>query len=128
MESLAQSVSRLQGVTCVFESHGPRAKHDERVALHLYRIAQEAVNNAIRHGKARKIVICLGAADQAVNLRVSDDGTGISQSTYKNGMGLDIMRYRARLTGGELCVRPREDGGTMVSYSLGLVPNESATV
>jgi signal transduction histidine kinase len=115
LESLAQSVSRLQGITCAFQSNGQGANYDERVALHLYRIAQEAINNAIRHGKARNIVVSLGATGQLMTLCVSDDGAGISQSVSANGMGLAIMRYRARLTNGELSVERRKGGGTMVS-------------
>jgi nitrate/nitrite-specific signal transduction histidine kinase len=53
-----------------------------------------------------------------ITLRVSDDGMGISQSVSTNGMGLAIMRYRARLTGGELSVDRRKEGGTMVSYTF----------
>ncbi len=125
LESLAQSVSRLQGVTCAFQSHGPQANYDERVALHLYRITQEAINNAIRHGKARNIVISLDAAGQLITLRVSDDGMGISQSVSTNGMGLAIMRYRARSTGGELSVDRRKEGGTMVSYTFRPIPQKN---
>jgi len=115
LESLAQSVSRLQGITCAFQANGQGANYDERVALHLYRIAQEAINNAIRHGKARNIMVSLGATGRLMTLCVSDDGAGISQSVSANGMGLAIMRYRARLTNGELSVERREGGGTMVS-------------
>jgi signal transduction histidine kinase len=125
LESLAQSVSRLQGVTCAFQSHGPQTNYDERVAVHLYRITQEAINNAIRHGKARNIVISLDAAGQMITLHVSDDGMGISQSVSTNGMGLAIMRYRARLTGGELSVDRRNEGGTMVSYTFRPIPQEN---
>ncbi len=125
LESLAQSVSRLQGVTCAFQSHGQRANYDERVALHLYRIAQEAINNAIRHGKARNIVISLGATGQLMTLRVSDDGTGISRPVYSNGMGLAIMHYRARLAGGELRVECGKDGGTMVTCTARQIPQNN---
>jgi signal transduction histidine kinase len=115
LESLAQSVSHLHGVSCRFQFHGPPPNCDERAAMHLYRIAQEAINNATRHGKARTIVISLDAAGPWMTLRVLDDGLGISESVSPCGMGLAIMRYRARLSGGELSVARRNNGGTMIS-------------
>jgi signal transduction histidine kinase len=115
LESLAQSVTRLQGVTCTFEFQGRTAHCDERLATHLYRIAQEAINNATRHGKARNIVISLEAAGHLMTLRVLDDGVGISESPATNGMGLSIMRSRARVIGGELKIERPRSGGTVVS-------------
>ena len=82
--------------------------------MHLYRIAQEAINNATRHGKARNIAVSLDAAGHLMTLRVLDDGVGISESKSK-GMGLTIMRYRARLNGGELRIEQPKAGGTLVS-------------
>ena len=114
LESLAQSVTRLQGVICTFRFHGRAASYDEATATHLYRIAQEAINNATRHGKANNIAISLDATGDLLNLRVLDDGVGISESK-SNGMGLAIMGYRARLNGGELRIEQPESGGTLVS-------------
>jgi signal transduction histidine kinase len=125
LESLVQSVSRLQGVTCAFQSHGQEGNYEERVALHLYRIAQEAINNAIRHGKAKHIVISFDEAGQLMTLRVSDDGTGISRPISANGIGLAIMRYRARLAGGELSVERPKDGGTMVTCTVRRIPQNN---
>jgi len=82
--------------------------------MHLYRIAQEAINNATRHGKPENIFLFLNAGARSLRLRVVDDGAGISESD-SNGMGLDIMRYRARLIGGQLTIRRRNGRGTIVS-------------
>jgi signal transduction histidine kinase len=82
--------------------------------MHLYRIAQEAINNATRHGKPTKIFLFLNAAGCSIKLRVVDDGAGISES-QSEGMGLDIMRYRARLIGGQLTIKPRNGRGTIIS-------------
>lgn len=114
LESLAQSVTRLHGVNCRFRSNASSANWDEDTAMHLYRIAQEAINNATRHGKAGNIFLFLNAVDCSLRLRVVDDGGGISESD-SDGMGFDIMRYRARLIGGQLTIRRRKGRGTIVS-------------
>jgi signal transduction histidine kinase len=116
LEALAQSVSSLHGINCTFRSSGGEIDRNDAVATHLYRIAQEAINNATRHGKAKNITVALEAADHAVLLRVADDGAGIpSTALSNNGIGMAVMRYRARLSGGELAVESPPSGGTIVS-------------
>jgi len=117
LESLAQSVGRLHGVTCSFQFHGGSPNWDEQAAIHLYRIAQEAINNATRHGKARNILVFLEAADHSISLRVLDDGVGVSESCSE-GVGLRIMRYRAQSIGGEVTVERRNGPGTTVSCTV----------
>ena len=86
--------------------------------MHLYRIAQEAINNAATHGKARNVSISLNTTDESMSLEIADDGVGISQLSHESsGMGLKVMQYRARLSGGELQVRKGPHGGTVVSYT-----------
>ncbi|HEX4667260.1 MAG TPA: sensor histidine kinase [Chthoniobacterales bacterium] len=114
LESLAQSVSRLQGLSCKFRFQGRSADCDEPSAIHLYRIAQEAISNATRHGGASTIEISLEAGENLLTLRILDDGVGISQPG-SNGMGLTIMRHRARSSGGELKIERAPGGGTLVS-------------
>lgn len=115
LESLAESTSRLQRVTCTFEFRGERRRFSEEEAGHLYRIAQEAINNATRHGKARNILISLNSDPKAASLQISDDGIGIHETSNGRGMGMNIMRYRARQTGSELEVVRVKNGGTLVS-------------
>jgi len=114
LESLAQSVSRLHGVNCRLRSHISSANWDEYTAMHLYRIAQEAINNATRHGKPRKIFLFLKSAGPSIKLDVVDDGAGICES-QSEGMGVDIMHYRARLIGGQLTIKRRNGRGTIVT-------------
>jgi len=91
---------------------------DSGVTGHLYRIAQEAVNNALKHANARGITIHLQRLGSRVLLRVTDNGIGIKQvSPRRKGMGLRIMQYRANLVRGTLAVRPRAVGGTEVLCS-----------
>jgi signal transduction histidine kinase len=85
------------------------------VATHLYRIAQEAVNNAVKHSQAGTILIQLTETDGRMELRVSDDGIGISFPLKSSGMGMHTMEYRARTIGGSLSVGPGPERGTVVS-------------
>lgn len=103
------------------------------VATHLYRIAQEALNNAIRHGQAQTVTIRLAADPEALHLWVRDDGTGIpEQLPDTSGMGLRIMHYRARLLDGHLEIRRREEGGTevhaVVPLTGGALPADASQV
>ena len=114
LESLAQSVARLHGINCGCRCHPGSGNWDEHMATHLYRIAQEAINSATKHAQAGDISLFLDAVGRSVTLRIEDDGTGISESGSE-GMGLDIMRYRARLIGGQLTIKTRNSRGTVVA-------------
>ena len=117
LESLAQSVRQMHGVTCSFQFHGGSPNWDDQAAIHFYRIAQEAINNATRHGKARNILVFLEAVDHSISLRVLDDGVGVSESCSE-GVGLRIMRYRAQSIGGEVTIERRNGPGTTVSCTV----------
>jgi signal transduction histidine kinase len=125
LEELTLSVTRLTGTQCVFESNATKITLDDSVAMHLYRIAQEAINNAMKHGKARRIVVSLGGKGKAATLRIADNGTGISETPgASRGMGLNIMKYRARLSGGELHITDQREGGTVVCCTIDPTPTE----
>jgi PAS domain S-box-containing protein len=88
---------------------------NDATASHLYRITQEAINNAVKHGGARAVTVTLQGDDYNVRLSVSDDGIGLPADTGSGpGMGLKIMDYRARLMGGVIDVAARRGGGTRV--------------
>jgi signal transduction histidine kinase len=91
------------------------------VATHVFRIAQEAVTNAVTHAQAQQISLALtkDAADR-LQLAVRDDGVGLSRirRSRSRGLGLRIMRYRAGVIGAELCVEPAEARGTIVTCTL----------
>jgi signal transduction histidine kinase len=87
----------------------------QTLAYHLYRITQEAVSNAVKHGGCRVVSIDLGITKRGVTLTVDDDGSGIPEEVARvDGMGLKTMTYRARLVGGIVSVSPRPGGGTRV--------------
>lgn len=103
-------------VRCVFECPKPVRVPDAEVAGHLYRIAQEAVNNAVKHAVPSEIRIGLEHRDGAFLLEIDDDGEGFDQSaTLRGGMGLRVMRYRARLMDGTLEIGSPPAGGTRIS-------------
>jgi signal transduction histidine kinase len=79
---------------------------DLAAATHLFHIAQEAVSNAIKHGRSRRLVIELSARDGIGRLAIEDDGSGTEMvGPGQRGMGLHIMRYRANMIGGSLQLR-----------------------
>jgi len=90
------------------------------VAAQLYRIAQEAVHNAVEHGGARKVEIGLGFNHQNMVLRIRDDGKGFDASNGSNGMGLRIMQYRAQCIGGSCDVQSNRADGTIVTCRVPL--------
>ncbi len=92
---------------------------DHAVATHLYRIAQEAVQNAIKHARATRIHICLLREGESVCLTISDNGTGIARTGINgNGMGMSNMRYRTSIAGGRLEIKQSPAGGTIVSVTM----------
>jgi PAS domain S-box-containing protein len=116
---LAAITSKLFGIACRVSCEEHITVPDLSVATHLFRIAQEAVSNAVKHGKATEVLISLEVGHENPFLMVSDNGFGLGINAGKNpGMGLHIMKYRAGVIGGELLVLPRETGGTQVRCSF----------
>jgi PAS domain S-box-containing protein len=123
LQQWAGEVEDLFALNCVFECDTPVLIHDDAVATHLYYIAREAVNNAIKHGHARQIFIRLAADREQGTLSIEDDGYGIGKIAAGNkGMGLHLMNYRARMVGGSLEVQSPATGGTVVTCWFPLLP------
>jgi PAS domain S-box-containing protein len=118
LEQMASEVQDLFRISCVFTCGEPVLIRDYAVATHLYHIAQEAVNNAIKHGQAARISVFLSAGAEWSVLAVEDNGKGISKSPSTSGMGLHIMGYRAKMVGGAIEVRRLTGGGTLVKCSF----------
>src|SRR5207244_7756763 len=111
LQELAASTTRLSPVECTFESAGHAAASQNGKATHLYRIAQEAIHNATKHGKARKIDIRLSANTSATSLSVADNGVGFpTDGGQIHGFGISIMRYRANLMNGEFLIESTPGG------------------
>ena len=123
LEEFAATSSALFKVSCRFECDSPVLVHDPATAGHLYRIAQEAVRNAIKHGKARTILIRLEAGENGNELIIKDDGGGLPDPLPRQrGMGLRIMAHRSAMIGATFSVRAGEAGGTVVACELGSPP------
>jgi PAS domain S-box-containing protein len=119
LSELAARTSELHGVSCMFEYLRPVAISDNATAMHLYRMTQEAVTNAVKHGRPKKIVIRLGTEGKLVTLRVIDDGRGFAlPEAAMTGTGLRIMRYRADLIGAHLEISTARPHGTIVACSV----------
>jgi hypothetical protein len=117
LSDLAQRLRRTYGIRAQFRKHiDVPLRLDTAQASHLYRIAQECVNNAVRHGKATFVTLRLVAEAASVKLEIVDNGSGIPAPERRStsGMGLRIMEYRARMLGGELQIRTPRRGGTAV--------------
>jgi signal transduction histidine kinase len=118
LEELADTTSKLFKVACRFECESPVLVRDREAAEHMYRIVQEAVRNAISHGRAANIAIRLEAVEDGQELRIEDDGRGMPAAPSREGMGLRIMQNRALVIGGRFRIDRREGGGTIVCCSL----------
>ena len=119
LTELAASTSRLPGVTCRFHCAPPVQVHDVTVATHLYRMAQEAVNNALKHGRARQIKVTLAEAGDGLELTVKNNGRALPAELHKNnGMGLNVMRYRAEMIGATLAIESGKRHGVRVTCTL----------
>jgi PAS domain S-box-containing protein len=115
LSEMSSQLNQLTGIRCSFQCDQPVLLRDNETATQLFRIAQEATTNAIRHGQPDKITISVERCDHHVILRITDNGNGIGTSdSQSSGMGLRTMAYRARMIQGQLEVRPIPTGGTEV--------------
>lgn len=119
LQTLVKSTEQRFGMACEYDRTGPEIKLDPAEAGHLYRIAQEALTNAVSHSSARRIRVFLMNDDIELRLEISDDGAGISRGDGANpGVGLQIMRHRANLIGASFEIDTRAGKGTSVICRL----------
>ena len=119
LEHLAARTRRLFRIDCRFRGEAGATMADPAARIHLYRIAQEAINNAIKHAKARRINVGLRAKGSQLLLRVRDDGVGLPRKPRRNaGLGLRIMEYRLQALGGSLALGGGRNGGTVLVCSV----------
>lgn len=126
LQRLADQAERLFGIDCSLEHTGEATVSDPDVATHLYRIAQEALSNAVRHGKASQVDVLLQVTLRQERLRVRDNGRGFAKEhltpggapadgEMKRGMGIRIMHHRARIIGATLDIQGVDGKGTVVT-------------
>ena len=125
LRELARHASELYGIDCTVTSARTLEVSYSEAATQLYRIAQEAITNAVRHGESTRVTISLLRDDASVILQVKDNGHGIADDVDREkGLGLRSMGYRAGLIGAGLSVAPGEDGGTLVICQMNLADDD----
>ena len=119
LDELAGGTRAMARVECRFTCSGPVLFDDPNAASHLYRIAQEAVTNALKHGKANRIRIRLANLGERVELKVADNGRGFSKrASHGDGMGLRVMQYRAGLIGATMEFESAPRKGVVITCTL----------
>jgi signal transduction histidine kinase len=132
LHELAFATESLHKIQVRVEGEIPEGFSDGAAATQLYRIAQEALTNAVKHARARSVAIQIGRQGGMLRVRIADDGIGIGigigigKEVASSGMGLQIMRYRAHSIGGILTVEPGPQGGTAVTCTLRTIPAREA--
>ena len=122
LKDLVSRANLVRHGSAYFETSGNVQIENPQVALHLYRIAQEAMSNAARHANATQVAVSFCAEGAEVTLAISDDGRGMSpEPNAHRGMGLRTMRYRAKLIGARLNVASEPGVGTTVRCTLARV-------
>jgi PAS domain S-box-containing protein len=130
LEELVLATQQRTGIQCAFKGDREIQIRDNEVSTHLFRIAQESVHNAVKHGKPKKIAIALSKPRGRVTLAIRDDGSGIPLDTTARagGLGMRIMQYRANAIGAELAVEGTAAGGTLVRCTLKREENHAPAV
>lgn len=117
LSELALTTEKFFGISCGFDYNEAVLIEDNATAIHLYRIVQEALNNAIKHGSATRVTIALATDGKTHTLSVRDNGSGLAPIAGR-GMGLNIMKYRASMIGAMLDIKNHGEGGVLVSCSF----------
>ncbi len=126
LEELSGQAQDVYGIPSRFVCEEPVLVDDNSTAMNLYRIAQEALNNAAKHGSPSSIEIRLSSENRGITLVIDDDGTGFANGPESGeGLGLSIMAYRARMIEGKLTIEKRPEGGTRVTCTANLGKHEA---
>lgn len=123
LQELTDGVRKLFGIECRFASRGRIPVNDALAATHLYRITQEAINNALKHGRPSRLLVSLKKTGPKATLIIQDNGTGFSPNGQgSQGMGLRTIAYRAGMIGADLQVKSEPGRGTQIicAFSPGL--------
>jgi two-component system sensor histidine kinase DegS len=116
---------RQTGIAIQYEKLGTSREVDRSVAIHLYRVMQEALNNAARHSKSTRASVRLRFLPEQVVLEVEDEGVGFGRREKPGGMGLVSMRERAEMVNGRVEFLDRDGGGALVRLTVPVAPEEA---
>jgi signal transduction histidine kinase len=121
LRDLCENAEALFDVSCALETNLEFSLEDHAKATHLYRIAQESINNAVRHGYAKRILVSLKDGNDLITMSIEDDGAGFPDDRQdEDGLGLNIMRYRADMIGANIAFADQPEGGARVVCSFRL--------
>ena len=120
LTALADQASQRAGIFCELREIGGEPQIEKSAEIHIYRIIQECIGNAIKHGKARHIIIESVAGEAMHTFTVTDNGVGFKKPDASSGMGLHLMEYRARVIGAAITFETPEAGGCRVTCRLGI--------
>jgi signal transduction histidine kinase len=115
LKELVSDIKSIYKIPCVLKCDKSISITDKTLVRQLYRIAQEAANNAVKHAKPDSIEICLMKDDDEIIMTIKDDGSGIDLPVRNSGMGLEIMKYRAGMINASLIIRQDIVKGTIVT-------------
>jgi signal transduction histidine kinase len=119
LTELAERINALGQVKCRFEAPDTFELRDAFIAGHLYRIAQESLNNAVKHARASNVTIRLSQSEGTITLEISDDGPGLPKGASKRrGLGLGVMQHRASAIGAELTIASKRGEGVKIRCVL----------
>ncbi len=118
IRSLGKTAEALFGISCPVRVEGKFREIQEEEALHLFRICQESINNAMKHGGAKTVSVSLEMGQSSLSLGIEDDGRGFGLESVQEGMGLSVMRCRADLLGGSLEVKSSPGEGTTIALNM----------
>ncbi len=119
LEDLVELMNTIDDTTCLLTVNDYVEFHDNDIKLNVYRIVQEAVNNSLKHSRAKNIRIAIGKVGRDVSVSIRDDGAGIQRNgTGDSNIGLGSMEFRARSIGASLSIESPGDGGTLVECRI----------
>jgi signal transduction histidine kinase len=118
LDTYIPAFEKRTGIGIRYEKIGESGVVDGRVAIHLYRVLQEALNNVARHSRSSHADVRLSFSPASVVLEVEDDGVGFKQSTEVQGMGLVSMRERAEIVNGRIEFLDGHNGGALVRLTV----------
>jgi len=128
LEDLAARVSEQSGIHIELQHEKPILISDNETATHVYRIVQEAINNAVKHAQADNITLILEADEHEAVIEVRDNGQGLPEDIHqRTGLGLRTMFHRCQLFGGSLDIYTHDEGGTRVRCCFPLNPQAQAS-
>jgi signal transduction histidine kinase len=125
LAALVKQSRKSSPLKCGFHQPKPVYVDDPIAANHLFRIAQEAITNAVKYCEGTKVGVSLSRNDHELVLSIADDGKGINPEASRCGSGLTIMEYRCNAIGGILDVSPRHPKGTRVTCRVPIMERES---